>query len=132
MQHTLSDELMEKITSFFEDPSATELNINLRRILLDYLRIELRSAVPLFTEERCRRNNSLASKKHDLNSLVLFFFHLQQQPSSCNASHAQPVPSLLRNSLSKTGTSLPAVMATTVSIPLPAYQNNGTTSTLCS
>jgi hypothetical protein len=35
MQHTLSDELMEKITSFFEDPSATELNINLRRILLD-------------------------------------------------------------------------------------------------
>lgn len=51
MQHTLSDELIEKITYFFEDHSATELNINLRRVLLDYLRIELRSAVPLFTEE---------------------------------------------------------------------------------
>lgn len=51
MPRTLSPELIEKLTYFFEDHSAKELNINLRRILLDYLRIELRSAVPLFTEE---------------------------------------------------------------------------------
>lgn len=51
MQHILSKELIEKITYFFEDHSAQELNTNLRRILLDYLRIELRSAVPLFAEE---------------------------------------------------------------------------------
>lgn len=51
MQKSLSPELIEKLTYFFEDHSASELNVNLRRILLDYLRIELRSAVPLFTEE---------------------------------------------------------------------------------
>lgn len=51
MQHSLSNELIEKITYFFEDHSASEFSVNLRRILLDYLRIELRSAVPLFTEE---------------------------------------------------------------------------------
>lgn len=63
MQHTLSNELIEKLTYFFEDHSAQELNINLRRILLDYLRIELRSAVPLFTEE-------LLSSLYDLFELL--------------------------------------------------------------
>lgn len=63
MQHTLSTELVEKITYFFEDHPAAELNVNLRRILLDYLRIELRSAVPLFTEE-------LLSSLYDLFELL--------------------------------------------------------------
>lgn len=51
MQKTLSPELIEKLTYFFQDHPATELSQNIRRILLDYLRIELRSAIPLFTEE---------------------------------------------------------------------------------
>ena len=43
--------------------AASGLNINLRRILLDYLRIELRSAVPLFAEE-------LLSSLYDLFELL--------------------------------------------------------------
>jgi hypothetical protein len=63
MPHTLSPELIEKITGFFEHHPATELSQNIRRILLDYLRIELRSAVPLFTEE-------LLSSLYDLFELL--------------------------------------------------------------
>jgi hypothetical protein len=63
MQRSLSPELIKKLTYFFEDHSPSELNINLRRILLDYLRIELRSAVPLFTEE-------LLSSFYDLFELL--------------------------------------------------------------
>lgn len=63
MQHSLSPELIEKLTYFFEDHSAQELNTNLQRTLLDYLRIELRSAVPLFTEE-------LLSSLYDLFELL--------------------------------------------------------------
>jgi hypothetical protein len=63
MQYSLSPELIEKLTYFFEEHSPQELNTNLRRILLDYLRIELRSAVPLFTEE-------LLSSLYDLFELL--------------------------------------------------------------
>jgi hypothetical protein len=51
MKRRLSKELVEKITNLFEDHDPSSLSKNLRRILLDYLRIELRSSVPLFTEE---------------------------------------------------------------------------------
>lgn len=63
MPHTLSPDLIEKIAYFFEEHPATELSQNLRRILLDYLRIELRSAVPLFAEE-------LLSSIYDLFELL--------------------------------------------------------------
>lgn len=63
MNKQLSPDLLEKITFFFEYHPAHQLNQNLRRVLLDYLRIELRSGIPLFTEE-------LLSSLYDLFDLL--------------------------------------------------------------
>lgn len=51
MQHQLSPGLAQKIIDFFEEHPPLRLSRNLRRVLLDFLRIELKTHVPLFTND---------------------------------------------------------------------------------